>query len=144
MYVRKIFPKTNISNPLIRTRTCAYQKVRNVSFSENFTYVLNGWPQMKSKEINLNIDLNTQIQWLNYSIIQKVTNLFIWLALQKNHAMFIHCKSYTSVAFLLKYQHSKMLWCSNSNVSLNLYMYIRSPHKYSKNWNFFSRQRFHL
>ena len=23
---------------------CAYQGVRNVSFSENFAYVLNGWP----------------------------------------------------------------------------------------------------
>ena len=42
-YVRKFFRKTNISNPLIRTRTCAYQGVRNVSFSENFAYVLNGW-----------------------------------------------------------------------------------------------------
>ena len=29
--------------PLIRTRMCAYQKVRNVSFSKNFVYVLNGW-----------------------------------------------------------------------------------------------------
>ena len=26
------------------TRTCAYQGVRDVSFSENFAYVLNGWP----------------------------------------------------------------------------------------------------
>ena len=42
-YVRKISRKTNISNPLIRTSTCAYQGVRNVSFSENFAYVLNGW-----------------------------------------------------------------------------------------------------
>ena len=41
------FPKTNISNPLILTRTCAYQGVRNVSFSENFAYVLNGWPSSK-------------------------------------------------------------------------------------------------
>ena len=41
-YVCKIFRKTNVSNPLIRTRTCAYQGVRNVSFSENFAYVLNG------------------------------------------------------------------------------------------------------
>ena len=41
-YVHKIFRKTNISNPLIRTRTCAYQGVRNISFSENFPYVLNG------------------------------------------------------------------------------------------------------
>ena len=43
-YVHKIFRKTNISNPLIRTRTCAYQGVRNVSFSKNFASVLNGWP----------------------------------------------------------------------------------------------------
>ena len=32
----KIFGKMNISYPLIRTRTCAYQRVRNTSFSENF------------------------------------------------------------------------------------------------------------
>ena len=32
---RQIFRKTNISNPLIRIRTCAYQGVRNISFSEN-------------------------------------------------------------------------------------------------------------
>ena len=41
-YVRKIFQKTNISNPLIRIRMCAYQGVRNISFSEDFAYVLNG------------------------------------------------------------------------------------------------------
>ena len=40
-YVRKIFRKTNISNPLI---LCAYQGVRYNIFSENFAYVLNGWP----------------------------------------------------------------------------------------------------
>ena len=40
-YVRKIFRKTNISDPLIRSRTCAYQWVRNVSFSEKFAYVSN-------------------------------------------------------------------------------------------------------
>ena len=32
---RQIFRKTNISYPLIRTRTCAYQGIRNVRFSEN-------------------------------------------------------------------------------------------------------------
>ena len=32
---RQIFWKTNISYPLTRTRTCAYQGVRNVRFSEN-------------------------------------------------------------------------------------------------------------
>ena len=43
-YVRKIFRKTDISNPLIRRRTCTYQGVKNVSFSEDFAYLLNGWP----------------------------------------------------------------------------------------------------
>ena len=37
-YKRRILRKTNISK-------CAYQEVGNVSFSENFAYVLNGWPQ---------------------------------------------------------------------------------------------------
>ena len=32
---RQIFRKTNISYPLIHTRTCAYQGVRKVRFSEN-------------------------------------------------------------------------------------------------------------
>ena len=32
------FPKNYV-------RTCTYQGVRNVSFSENFAYVLNGWSQ---------------------------------------------------------------------------------------------------
>ena len=35
--VRQIFRKTNISYPLIRTRTCACQGIRNVCFSENLT-----------------------------------------------------------------------------------------------------------
>ena len=33
----RIFQKTNISYPLMRTRMCAYQRVRNVCFSENLT-----------------------------------------------------------------------------------------------------------
>ena len=35
---RQIFRKTNISYPLIRTRSCAYQGVRNVHFSENLAH----------------------------------------------------------------------------------------------------------
>ena len=42
--ILEIFRKTNISNPLLRTRTCAHQGIRNVSFSETFAYVLNEWP----------------------------------------------------------------------------------------------------
>ena len=41
-YVRKIFRKTKISYLLICTRTCVYQGVRNVSFSETFACVQNG------------------------------------------------------------------------------------------------------
>ena len=32
------FPKTDISYPLTRTRTCEYQGVRNVRFSKNLAY----------------------------------------------------------------------------------------------------------
>ena len=41
-YVRKNIKKTNIFYPLIRTRTCARQGVRNVSSSKNFGYLLDG------------------------------------------------------------------------------------------------------
>ena len=37
-YVRQIFPYS-----LIRIRTCVYQGVRNVSFSENFAMVIHEW-----------------------------------------------------------------------------------------------------
>ena len=42
--------KTSISDPSIRTRTCAYQRVKNISFSENFAYVLNGWTLTNNDE----------------------------------------------------------------------------------------------
>ena len=35
-----MFPKILISDPLICTRTCAYLRVRNVSFLGNFTCLL--------------------------------------------------------------------------------------------------------
>ena len=35
------FRKADMSHPLLRTRTCAYESVRNVSFLENFDKVLN-------------------------------------------------------------------------------------------------------
>ena len=39
----QISRKANISYPLIHTRTFVYQEVKNVSFSENFANVINGW-----------------------------------------------------------------------------------------------------
>ena len=41
-YIRKIFRKTNISYPLIRTHTCTYPGVRNVSFLVYFC-IRNKW-----------------------------------------------------------------------------------------------------
>ena len=41
--MRKVFQKTDISYPLIHPPTCAYQGVKNSSFSENFVYVPNEW-----------------------------------------------------------------------------------------------------
>ena len=32
------------------THMCAHQGIRNVDFSENFVYVLNGWPNILLKE----------------------------------------------------------------------------------------------
>ena len=46
--MHKIFRKANISNPLIRTCTCAYQEVRNVCLSENFAHALTGWSSFVS------------------------------------------------------------------------------------------------
>ena len=40
----KFSEKTNISYPLIRTRKCSYQGVRNVYFTKNIAYVLNERP----------------------------------------------------------------------------------------------------
>ena len=60
-YVRKNFRKTNISNSLIRTRTCVYKGVRNVSFSESFAYVLNGWPLSALKLLHFSHIIPTQI-----------------------------------------------------------------------------------
>ena len=39
------FPKANISYFLMRTHTCVYQGVRNVSFLETFAYKPSEWPQ---------------------------------------------------------------------------------------------------
>ena len=53
-YVRKIFRKTNISYPLILTRTCAYQEVRKVIFRKILrTYVLTRWPPQQFLNLSL-------------------------------------------------------------------------------------------
>ena len=76
--MRKTFRKTNVSDPLIRTRACAYQGVTNVSFSENFAYVLNGWflmPKVVTKVIRsdfcLSFSVITQyLAWAGHILIK--------------------------------------------------------------------------
>ena len=53
-YIRKIFEKLTFLTPwYAHVRTCAYQGVKNVTFSENFACVLNGWPLHRFKSVNL-------------------------------------------------------------------------------------------
>ena len=63
-YVRKIFQKTNISP------SCAYQGIRNVSFPENFSYILN--------ERSLYLYVGTDIRRSNqlYSTVRKHNKYF--------------------------------------------------------------------
>ena len=56
----QIFRKADISYPLIRRRTYAYQRARNICFSENFAYVLNTWSLAHSSELRQNwLSINT-------------------------------------------------------------------------------------
>ena len=68
----KFSGKTNISNPLIRTRTCAYQGVRKVSFSENF-YVRTKWMAPYGKT-----QLSHDDEFFAYGTSMEVTNGFIY------------------------------------------------------------------
>ena len=75
-YVRKIFRKTNISNTLIRTHTCAYQEVRNVIFSENFAYVLVGWFPKQDSEYSSGIGKSSKLfmKLIKYHIQTKLNS----------------------------------------------------------------------
>ena len=56
--MRKYFRKTYISYPVIRIRTCVYQGVKNVSFSENFACILiNKWSISPSEKVRYRLNL---------------------------------------------------------------------------------------
>ena len=64
----KIFRNTNISYSLIRTHTCAYQRIRNVSFAGDFELLENTKKHLNEKvgmkwvecfyESNMNIEFS--------------------------------------------------------------------------------------
>ena len=62
------FSKNQYFLPLIRTRTRAYQRVRNVSFSENFAYVLNECPlfQVSVELVKILLHLQDQYNITNF------------------------------------------------------------------------------
>ena len=72
-YVHKIF-----------VRTCAYQGVRNVSFSENFAHVLNVWSLPSVKVINL-------VQITKIRFVSSVKKTF-WITLLSNNHLQIRIK----------------------------------------------------
>ena len=100
-YVPKIFRKTNISNPLIRTRTCAYQRFRNVSFSENSVYVLNEW-SLRCITLVMTLSLPN----IYYELFLKSS--FIWTQ--------IHIRNFVCILSLFK---SESIWFVHT-YSINL------------------------
>ena len=94
-YIRKIFRKTNISNLLIRTCTCAYQGVRNVSFSVNFAYVLNGWPLnevalFKIFQVIAQFVPNRWPHKWNALITKAICDLASYIILEETNGLFTH------------------------------------------------------
>ena len=68
--------------------TCAYQEVRNVSFSENFTYVLNGWPLCQLQNAKLNFPKFCKV----YAQNQKTNLIHLHIHLLETIALILHSK----------------------------------------------------
>ena len=69
VYLRQIFRKTNILQCLLRART--YQRVRNVSFLENFAYVPNGWSLKTSTAVSIFQKMWFVMVWFSVLIYKK-------------------------------------------------------------------------
>ena len=74
---RQILWKTNTSYPLIRTRMCAYQRVRNICFSENLACFVYSKHLVWYSPFRLITDeLMWQSFWNNYFEIRKEMMVF--------------------------------------------------------------------
>ena len=97
----------------------------------------NKWNQ---KKINLNTDLNTQTQWLSYSINwESCRPLYSFGSTKRSYN--VNLKRNIIVSSRKSY-YTKIPLCSNTIVLMNLHMHIRltSQYKFSTNWNRFSQQ----
>ena len=68
--------------------TCAYQGVRNVSFSENFAYVLNGWPLCQLQNAKSNFPKFCKV----YAQNQKTNLIHLHIHLVETIALILHSK----------------------------------------------------
>ena len=68
--------------------TCAYQGVRNVSFSESFAYVLNGWPLCQLQNEKPNVPKFCKL----YAQNQKANLIHLHIHLVETIALIPHSK----------------------------------------------------
>ena len=68
--------------------TCAYQGVRNVSFSEIFAYVLNGWPLCQLQNAKSNFPKFCKV----YAQNQKTNLIHLHIHLVETIALILHSK----------------------------------------------------
>ena len=126
MYVRNIFRKTDISNPLIRTCTCAYQGVRNGSFSENFAYVYQqGCEATKRRLLTTNLWLLNTKPKFSYVIIYKsvIISLFPGFEIRRESASLTRAKTrqnHSTRVFSDSFRSFVRLSSSNDNFHNNL------------------------
>ena len=96
---RQIFRKTDISYPLIRTRTYAYQGVRNIRFSENLAcYVFLKLPVWGSSICLITDDIKDL--WLRISA--EIAYVFHMLAIfgKITHHRYLKDTKYASVIYI--------------------------------------------
>ena len=51
---------------------CAYQRVRNVSFSEKFAYVFNGWPLRAFLKIKIRIAFILKFKFITEACLEPI------------------------------------------------------------------------
>ena len=68
--------------------TCAYQGVRNVSFSENFAYVLNGWALCQLQNAKSNFPKFCKV----YAQNQRTNLIHLHIHLVETIALIVHSK----------------------------------------------------
>ena len=80
-YTSSILEYLDLFIPPIRTLTCAYQVVRNVSLSEHFVYILNGSIHQNMLLLNRWLDLNF------FWIVTKNTLKGMWTLMKSRNCM---------------------------------------------------------